>query len=152
MTADSIVRLAEAAHARYGFNDFKLKGGVLPGAEEMEAVTALAKRFPDARITLDPEWRVVAGEAVTLCRNQRHVLAYAEDPCGAEHGLSGREIMAEFRRATGLPTATNMVATDWRELATRSSSKPSISRSPIRISGRWKAPCAWRNCAASGAG
>ena len=24
--------------------------------------------------------------------------------------------MAEFRRATGLPTATNMVATDWREL------------------------------------
>jgi glucarate dehydratase len=24
--------------------------------------------------------------------------------------------MAEFRRATGLPTATNMIATDWREL------------------------------------
>jgi glucarate dehydratase len=45
------------------------------------------------------------------------VLAYAEDPCGAEAGFSGREIMAEFRRATGLLTATNMVATDWRELA-----------------------------------
>src|SRR5687767_14395230 len=27
MTTESIVRLAEAAHARYGFNDFKLKGG-----------------------------------------------------------------------------------------------------------------------------
>ena len=25
--------------------------------------------------------------------------------------------MAEFRRATGLPTATNMIATDWRQLA-----------------------------------
>jgi L-alanine-DL-glutamate epimerase-like enolase superfamily enzyme len=24
--------------------------------------------------------------------------------------------MAEFKRATGLPTATNMIATDWREL------------------------------------
>jgi glucarate dehydratase len=24
--------------------------------------------------------------------------------------------MAEFRRATGLPTATNMIATDWREM------------------------------------
>jgi len=24
--------------------------------------------------------------------------------------------MAEFRRATGLPTATNMIATDWRQL------------------------------------
>src|ERR1700722_11230799 len=52
MTTDAIVRLAEAAHARYGFNDFKLKGGVLSGAQEMEAVTALAKRFPRARITL----------------------------------------------------------------------------------------------------
>ncbi len=44
------------------------------------------------------------------------MLAYAEDPCGAENGFSGREIMAEFRSATGLPTATNMIATDWREL------------------------------------
>ena len=44
------------------------------------------------------------------------MLAYAEDPCGAEQGYSGREIMAEFRRATGLPTATNMIATDWRQL------------------------------------
>ncbi len=24
--------------------------------------------------------------------------------------------MAEFRRATGIPTATNMIATDWRQL------------------------------------
>ena len=45
------------------------------------------------------------------------MLAYAEDPCGAEGGFSGREVMAEFRRATGLPTATNMIATDWREMA-----------------------------------
>jgi glucarate dehydratase len=44
-------------------------------------------------------------------------LAYAEDPCGAEQGFSGREIMAEFRQATGLPTATNMIATDWRQLS-----------------------------------
>jgi len=26
-------------------------------------------------------------------------------------------VLAEFRRATGLPTATNMIATDWRQLA-----------------------------------
>lgn len=38
------------------------------------------------------------------------------DPCGAEQGFSGREVMAEFRRATGLPTATNMIATDWRQM------------------------------------
>ncbi len=44
------------------------------------------------------------------------MLAYAEDPCGAEQGYSGREVMAEFRRATGLPTATNMIATDWQQM------------------------------------
>jgi glucarate dehydratase len=116
MTADSVVRLAEAAHARYGFKDFKLKGGVLSGDAEIEAVTALAERFPDARITLDPNGAWSLKEAIRLCRDQHHVLAYAEDPCGAENGYSGREVMAEFRRATGLKTATNMIATDWREM------------------------------------
>ena len=116
LTTEAVVRLAEAAHARYGFQDFKLKGGVLAGAHEMEAVAALAERFPDARITLDPNGAWSLDQAVQLCSGKQDVLAYAEDPCGAEKGFSGREIMAEFRQATGLPTATNMIATDWREL------------------------------------
>ncbi|MDQ0143436.1 glucarate dehydratase [Cupriavidus necator] len=116
MTPEAVVRLAEAAYERYGFNDFKLKGGVLRGDEEMEAILALAERFPKARITLDPNGAWSLAEAVRLCRDKRGVLAYAEDPCGAEDGYSGREIMAEFRTATGLPTATNMIATDWRQM------------------------------------
>ncbi|MBS0245480.1 MAG: glucarate dehydratase [Proteobacteria bacterium] len=116
LTPAAVVRLAEAAHERYGFQDFKLKGGVLKGDDEMLAVTALAQRFPDARITLDPNGAWSLSEAIRLCKGQGHVLAYAEDPCGAEKGYSGREVMAEFRRATGLPTATNMIATDWREM------------------------------------
>jgi glucarate dehydratase len=116
LTPKAIVRLAEAAHAHYGFNDFKLKGGVLAGEQEIETVSALAARFPDARITLDPNGAWSLDEAVRLCRGMGGVLAYAEDPCGAERGYSGREIMAEFRRATGLPTATNMIATDWRQM------------------------------------
>jgi glucarate dehydratase len=112
----AIVRLAEAAHDRYGFQDFKLKGGVLAGDKEIAAVTALAQRFPEARITIDPNGAWSLDEAVRLCSGQRNILAYAEDPCGAEKGYSGREIMAEFRRETGLPTATNMIATDWREM------------------------------------
>ena len=116
MTPEGVVRLAEAAYARYGFKDFKLKGGVLEGDAEIEAVTALAERFPDARVTLDPNGAWSLAEAIRLCRDQHHVLAYAEDPCGAENGYSGREVMAEFRRATGLKTATNMIATDWRQM------------------------------------
>ena len=117
LSTEAIVRQAEAARERYGFNDFKLKGGVLRGADEIEAVTALHERFPQARVTLDPNGGWLLKDAIALMRDLQGVVAYAEDPCGAEEGFSGREVMAEFRRATGLPTATNMIATDWRQLA-----------------------------------
>lgn len=116
MTPEAIVALAKAAQDRYGFEDFKLKGGVLPGVEEMEAIKALKKAFPNARITLDPNGAWSLKEAVELCHDKHDILTYVEDPCGAEGVFSGREVMAEFRRLTGLPTATNMVATDWREM------------------------------------
>ncbi|KGD83793.1 glucarate dehydratase [Pantoea stewartii subsp. indologenes] len=116
LSSEAIVRLAEAAQDKYGFHDFKLKGGVLPGEQEIATAQALKKRFPDARITVDPNgaWRL--DEAIRLCKGMQDVLTYAEDPCGAEQGYSGREVMAEFRRATGLPVATNMIATNWREM------------------------------------
>ncbi len=115
MTPESVVRLAEAAREQNGFNNFKLKGGVLAGDAEVDAVTAIHERFPDARVTLDPNGGWLLKDAIRLGQRMRGVVAYAEDPCGAEGGFSGREVMAEFRRATGLPTATNMVATDWRQ-------------------------------------
>jgi glucarate dehydratase len=116
LTPEQIVALAEGTQSRYGFQDFKLKGGVLAGQEEAKAVRALKERFPEARITLDPNGAWSLAEAIEVASDLHDVLAYAEDPCGAEDGFSGREIMAEFRRATGLPTATNMIATDWRQL------------------------------------
>lgn len=116
MTPEAIVKLAKAAYERYGFEDFKLKGGVLSGQEEVQTVEALKKEFPNARITLDPNGGWLLDDAIALCKDLHGVLAYVEDPCGAEGRFSGRETMAEFRRKTGLPTATNMVATDWREM------------------------------------
>jgi glucarate dehydratase len=116
LTPEAVVRLAEASQALYGFKDFKLKGGVLEGKEEIKAIKALKERFPDARITLDPNGAWSLKEAVELCNDMHGILTYAEDPCGAENGYSGREVMAEFRRQTGLPTATNMIATDWRQM------------------------------------
>ncbi|RKS07453.1 glucarate dehydratase [Nocardiopsis sp. Huas11] len=117
MDADAVVALARAAQRRYGFRDFKLKGGVLPGDTEVDVVTALHEAFPESRITLDPNGAWSLEEAIGYGRRMRGVVAYAEDPCGAEGRFSAREAMAEFRRATGLPTATNMCATDWREMA-----------------------------------
>ena len=117
LTPEAIVRLAQAAQDRYGFQDFKLKGGALRAEEEVEAIVALHETFPEARITLDPNGGWLLKDAIRLLRDHRNTMAYAEDPCGAEGVFSGREVMAEFKRATGLPTATNMVATDWREMA-----------------------------------
>ena len=98
MNSEAVVRLAEASQDRYGFKDFKLKGGVLPGEQEIDTVRALKKRFPDARITVDPNGAWLLDEAISLCKGLNDVLTYAEDPCGAEQGFSGREVMAEFRR------------------------------------------------------
>lgn len=116
LDAAAIVRLAEAAEDRYGFVDFKLKGGVLDGEQEIEAIAALGARFPHAQLTIDPNGAWSLEEAVRLCSTIRSTLAYAEDPCGGEGGYSGREVLAEFRRRTGIRVATNMIATDWRQL------------------------------------
>lgn len=116
LTPAAIVRLAEAAEARYGFRDFKLKGGVLAGEVEAEAIEALAERFPAARLTVDPNGAWSLEEAVRVATRLKPILAYAEDPCGAEAGFSGREVLAEFRLRTGMKVATNMIATDWRQM------------------------------------
>ena len=116
MKPAEVVRLAEVSADLYGFTDYKLKGGVMSGEEEMEAVAAIKKRFPDSRVTLDPNAAWSLAEAIEVCKGKGDILTYAEDPCGSEADYSGREIMAEFKRATGIPTATNMVATDWRQL------------------------------------
>ena len=113
MDSHAIVEQAQALKEYYGFKDYKLKGGVLEGAKEMEAVEALASRFPDARINIDPNGAWKLNEAVELCKGSS--LTYAEDPCGTEAGYSGRETMSEFKMRTGIPTATNMIATDWRQ-------------------------------------
>ena len=115
MDIPSVIRLAEAMQDLYGFRDFKLKGGVHRGQFEIDTVLELSARFPRARITVDPNASWKLAEAVALCKNLHGVLPYIEDPCGAEDGYSGRETLAEFKRATGLAVATNMIANDWRQ-------------------------------------
>lgn len=116
MTPEAVANLAKAAYERYGFKDFKLKGGVLRGEEEADCIRALHEAFPEARLTLDPNGAWKLDEAVRVLEPIKHLLSYAEDPCGQEGGFSGRETMAEFKKRTGLPTATNMIATDYKQL------------------------------------
>jgi len=115
LTPEAIVEQAQCLHEKYGFKNFKLKGGVLAGSEEMKAVCALKKAFPNGRINIDPNGAWSLAEAIELCKPLENVLTYIEDPCGPEAGYSSREIMAEFKNAVKLPVATNMIATDWRQ-------------------------------------
>lgn len=111
----AIVDQAECLREKYGFRNFKLKGGVFSADYEMETVRALKERFPQGRINIDPNGAWSLEEAIQVCRGMNGILSYIEDPCGPETGFSGREIMAEFKNATHLPVATNMIATNWRQ-------------------------------------
>ena len=115
LSHEEIVAQARCLHDKYGFRNFKLKGGVFSGAYEMETVRALKKAFPEGRINIDPNGAWSLQEAVDLCRDMKNVLTYVEDPCGPESGYSSREIMTEFKNAVQIPVATNMIATDWRQ-------------------------------------
>lgn len=116
MAPEHIVALAKATAEKYGFEDFKLKGGVFEPEEEYKAVAAIKKAFPNARVDLDPNGCWSLEKSLEMAPKFKEILAYIEDPCGAENGFSGREVMAEFRQESGMFTATNMIDTDWRQM------------------------------------
>lgn len=116
LNAKGIVEQAKAAKEQFGFSTFKLKGGVLDGQEECDCMIAMSEELPGAGLTIDPNGAWSLKQAIEWLTPLKSILTYAEDPCGAENGFSGREIMAEFRKATGIPTATNMIATNYKEL------------------------------------
>ncbi len=51
---EQIVEQACCLQEKYGFRNFKLKGGVFSGEYEMETIRALKKHFPNGRINIDP--------------------------------------------------------------------------------------------------
>ncbi|MCH4010961.1 MAG: glucarate dehydratase [Furfurilactobacillus sp.] len=114
---ESLVRLARASYDKYGFKTFKLKGGVFDGEKEVAAIKGLHEAFPDVKLDLDPNGGWYLKDALHYADELKQDLHYIEDPCGAEDGFSGREILAEFQQLTHMPVATNMVDTDWRQMS-----------------------------------
>ena len=152
LTPDAVVRLAEAARARYGFRDFKLKGGVLPAPDEAKAVIALADRFPDARITLDPNGGWLLADAIKTCRELDRRARLRRGP-GRPRGRVLRprgdgRVQARHRPADRDEHDRAPTGARW---ATRSAPAPSTSRSPTRTSGPWPDRCASRSSATRGA-
>jgi hypothetical protein len=99
LDSDGVVRLATAAQERYGFRDFKLKGGVLEPAVEAGVITDLAAAFPDARITLDPNGSWPLAEALRLGFAFRFRTAHVDPHLGAEGAQIGGGRFADASEA-----------------------------------------------------
>ena len=68
VTPEGIVRQAEAASALYGFNDFKLKGGVMSEFANGRGGGSQGP-LPTAGVTLDPNGAWLLDEAIGLCKD-----------------------------------------------------------------------------------
>jgi glucarate dehydratase len=102
LTSDQLVTQARRMTAAYGFEAIKLKGGVLPPAEEVAAMHALRDAFPDHRLRIDPNGAWTVETATKVAAELAGVIEYLEDPTP---GIAG---MAEVARLTDVPLATNM--------------------------------------------
>jgi glucarate dehydratase len=99
---DGIVAQAKRMVDGYGFTALKLKGGVFPPAEEIEAIRALRAAFPDHPLRLDPNAAWTPAASIGVARELAGVLEYLEDP------TPGIEGMARVASEAPMPLATNM--------------------------------------------
>jgi glucarate dehydratase len=99
---DGIVRQARRMIDRYGFKAVKLKGGVFPPEQEIEAIRALRAAFPELPLRLDPNAAWGVPTSLKVAEQLTGVLEYLEDP------TAGIEGMAEVARQVSMPLATNM--------------------------------------------
>jgi glucarate dehydratase len=107
---DGIVAQAKRMVDSYGFTALKLKGGVFPPAQEIEAVRALRDAFPDHPLRLDPNAVWTPETSLGVARDLAGVLEYLEDPTP---GIDG---MARVARDAPMPLATNMCVVAFTDL------------------------------------
>ncbi|WP_396020776.1 glucarate dehydratase family protein [Arthrobacter sp. ISL-28] len=99
---EGIVRQARRMVDEFGFTALKLKAGVFPPEQEVEAIRALRAEFPHLPLRIDPNAAWTVDTSIRVGKELDGVLEYLEDPT---QGLAG---MAEVRRNVSMPLATNM--------------------------------------------
>jgi glucarate dehydratase len=110
LTPESVVDEARRMVDRYGFRSIKLKGGVLPPEQEIDAVRALAEAFPAAPLRIDPNAAWQVDTSIRVAAQLDGVLEYLEDPTP---GIAG---MAEVAERANMPLATNMCVVRFADL------------------------------------
>ncbi len=120
---DGIVAQAKRMVDGYGFTALKLKGGVFPPAQEIEAVRALREAFPGHPLRLDPNAAWTPETSLGVARELAGVLEYLEDPTP---GIDGMARVARGQWVAGaphagrqnapMPLATNMCVVAFADL------------------------------------
>jgi glucarate dehydratase len=118
---EGIVRQARRMVDDYGFTAVKLKGGVFPPEQEIEAVRALRAEFPGHPLRIDPNAAWTVPTSVHVAQELDGIIEYLEDPTP---GLDG---MAEVARHAAMPLATNMCVVAFDEIA------PSVARGSVSV-------------------
>ena len=107
----AIVAQAQRMITDFGFTALKLKGGVFPPEEEVEAIRARRAALPHHPLRLDPNAAWTVQSSVAVGQSLGGVLEYLEDPTATIAG------MAEVRREVPMPLATNMCVVSFDDVA-----------------------------------
>ncbi len=111
-TPEAMVAHVESLVAAHGFTAIKVKNGVLPPSQDLRTMQLLRRRFPEARLRIDPNAAWSVGTAITYLKQMEPLaLEYAEDPTW---GLEG---MSMVRRSVSIPFATNMCVIAFDQIA-----------------------------------
>lgn len=111
MTPDALVAQAREFSCEYGFQSWKLKGGVLEPDLEVETMLKLREVFPDHGLRIDPMGAWTVPTALDVAKKLDGVLEYLEDPC------RGMDAMAALSAQTDMLLATNLVVVEFDQIA-----------------------------------
>jgi glucarate dehydratase len=116
-----IVEQARKLIDTYGFGSIKLKGGVFPPEQEIEAIRALREAFPDHPLRLDPNAVWSPETSLRVAEQLDGVLEYLEDPAPEIEG------MAQVAAKAPMPLATNMCVVSFDHI------KPSVAVDAVQV-------------------
>ena len=121
-TPEAMAREFLDFHRDHGFTTCKFKGGVLKPELEIEALTRIREAMPQAKLRIDPNASWSVETSVKVARRLEPLgMEYLEDP------TPGQEGMAEVRKRTSIPLATNMCVTRMEHI------RPGYDRGAIDI-------------------
>ncbi|KAJ3536406.1 hypothetical protein NM208_g5713 [Fusarium decemcellulare] len=105
-----LVKQAQKIIDEYGFKAIKLKGGVFPPAQEVEAIKALRAAFPNLPLRLDPNAAWTVETSKWVAKELDGIVEYLEDPAPEIEG------MAAVAKEASMPLATNMAVVAFNHL------------------------------------